>query len=272
MLALDPSANHTLEVSGSAEIVANDCSVRVDSNHANAVTVSGSASVTADGNYITGGVENGMSQISTTPVLGVAPSGDPFADHPLPAVGSCDHTNYNVTGGTVVTLDPGVYCGGLKLHGGATVTLNPGVYVMSGGKFELSGDSILVGDGVTIRLVGNDAFVNSSGSSQMHLVAPVSGDFAGFVFFQEHDAHPNGKSVISGSGELYFERIIYFPTQELEMSGSSSNVSPSPFTAIISEKFKYSGSTELLINVDSTATNVPVNSKLLVNDKTYLSR
>jgi hypothetical protein len=57
---------------------------------------------------------------------------DPLASLTQPSFsGSCAHTSYSVTSGSV-TLSPGNYCKGLNISN-ATVTLNPGLYVITGG-------------------------------------------------------------------------------------------------------------------------------------------
>jgi lipoprotein-anchoring transpeptidase ErfK/SrfK len=67
---------------------------------------------------------------------------------PLPAYSGCDQTNFSAK--KKVTIDPGVYCGGMQFNANADVTFNPGVYVVDGGNFTVNGGGNLQGSGVTI--------------------------------------------------------------------------------------------------------------------------
>ena len=169
--------------------------------------------------------------------------------------GAC---NFNGFRGTKeVTLTPGVYCGGITLTGGAQVEVAPGIYVIRNGKFVMSGGGTMRGDGVTFVIEGSST-VNLSGGGSYWLRAPTDGPTASFIFFQKSDASPGEIAVMSGGGKLYYEGIIYFPTQNIRVSGGGSTTTTSPFTAYIGNTFNYSGGSILNINVDRSGTNVPV--------------
>lgn len=67
---------------------------------------------------------------------------------------------------------------------------------------------------------------------------------------------------MSGGGDLYYEGILYFPTQNIIVSGGGSTTTTSPFTAYIGNTFNYSGGSTLNIDVDRARTSVPVPSAL----------
>ena len=189
------------------------------------------------------------------PALAGPQGGDDLCFLP-PDPGPCDYNNLEIDGGTV-TLLPGKYCGGIKIDGGAQVTLDPGVYYVDG-EVSLLGGSSIDGDGVGFYLTGGSAGVDFSGGGQIHLSAPTSGSLAGLIFFQDPTANPGHTSAISGGGDLYYEGTLYFPTQNLSMSGGSTASSTSPYTMWIANKLEADGNSELVIGADISASDVPL--------------
>ena len=55
----------------------------------------------------------GNASITPAPDASCKPLPDPFAAYPRPAVGSCDYNNFSVSGNKTMTIQPGVYCGGM---------------------------------------------------------------------------------------------------------------------------------------------------------------
>src|SRR5207237_1251744 len=110
--ALNPTAASALVVSGGAQFNA-DCGIAVDSNSSGALTVNGSGTLLhADSIQIVGqspGYTN-AGTLTPTPVTGVKPVADPYANLPAPAASSsactAQTTNVHLSGGQV-TLDPG---------------------------------------------------------------------------------------------------------------------------------------------------------------------
>lgn len=70
------------------------------------------------------------------------PSGTPLFDPlinvaPPPRVGLANYPAVTVAGGLSVTLNPGIYTGGIKVIGNSRVTLNPGLYYIDGGGVQI---------------------------------------------------------------------------------------------------------------------------------------
>lgn len=121
----------------------------------------------------------------------------------------------------------------------------------------MSGGGVMTGDGVTIVLVGT-SLVNWSGSGAYNLKAPSTGDTVGFVLFQEPTAYPGGKTRISGGGTSYYEGVIYFPTQELLVSGGGfTDISP-PFTVYMADIISCTGGGRLQGGLDPDRATVPI--------------
>jgi hypothetical protein len=256
ILALDPSMNGALLASGGTDVLAQDCKVQVNSTSASAVTFSGGSTLTAGENCFVGGVSQGLAQMSPKPKKPCPAVADPFAGYQTPAVGACDHTKFKVSGGSPV-LSPGVYCGGLTLSSVTTATFQPGVYIIKDGLFTMSGGGRLEGQDVSMFLTGSNAGLNWSGGGSYHLTAPSSGDLAGFLVFLDPAATAASKSVISGSGEMYYEGILYFPDQQVEVSGGGMTLTnTSPWAMYVAKNFVYSGGSQLIVNLNPIATTV----------------
>lgn len=255
--ALSATATRAYLASGGSIANAPACTVWINSNASDAVELSGGSTLTAARNCFVGGVKQGLSRIKTAPEqCGLRP--DPFSSMTVSS-GACTFNGFR--GSKTVTLTPGVYCGGITLTGGAQVEVTPGVYVIRDGKFVMSGGGTMHGDGVTFVIEGAST-VNLSGGGSYWLRAPKDGPTASFLFFQKHDASPGETAIMSGGGDLYYEGIVYFPTQNIRVSGGGSTTTTSPFTAYIGNTFNYSGGSTLNINVDRMRTSVPVPSAL----------
>lgn len=218
--------NSTLNLAG--------CSLYIDSPNSSALTLNGSAQITADAAYISGNVNN-PSKITTTNGLhtGVPPIADPYAGVPMPTAGACDYTNYAAPGGTTSIANPGggtkTFCNGLTINSGSTVAFDPGTYVISGGTFKINGGATVTGTGVTFVLTGSGsdyAQMDIEGGANVTITAPTTGPTAGLAFMQDRNA-----PVISGSNTNKFTGgstqsitgAIYFPEQNVTFSGNASS-------------------------------------------------
>ncbi len=125
VLSLDRSASGAITGQGGTSVALSGCSLYDNSRNAAALTVGGSASISALSVGVVGGISAGSSNITTTQGIrtGVGPVADPYADVSFPNFFGCNQHNF--TTNKTITIDPGVYCGGIKVNGGANVTLNP---------------------------------------------------------------------------------------------------------------------------------------------------
>jgi len=268
LIALNLTAQSAFDYSGSAAVNASNCTIQVNSNHAKAVTLSGSAKINSKENCFVGkSSTSGSAAISPAPDAVCKAMKDPYASMALPSVGACDYTDYKPANNE--TLQPGVYCKGLKISS-ASVTFAPGLYVIKDGLLQSSGGSTMNGNGVSFFLTGNGAGMQTSGGSSWHLVAMSTGELKGFVFFLDPSSTPASNSELSGTSELYFEGVLYFARQMLKLSGGSTAYATAPFTSYIADTFDLSGSSNLNINNDVTKTSVPIPSPVDGSNGGYL--
>jgi Flp pilus assembly protein TadG len=268
VIALNANAQAALQLTGNASIniTAPKCVIQVNSKDNDAVDMTGNAYIKSVKNCFVGKLRTvGNSSVTPVPEPSCAPIPDPFAAYPRPAVGGCDFTNYQLSGGKTVTLQPGVYCGGMNFSGPVNVTFAPGLYVIKDGVIAESGGTF-TGTGVTFFLTGSGASVQLSGQANWHIVAPTGGPLPSFAIFLDPSG-PSGLaarfSTLSGQAELYFEGIIYLPQQEVTVTGNAVAVAPSPYTSYIGDTLRFVGNGELIINNDTSKTALPIPTALM---------
>lgn len=246
ILALERVESSAAEFSGSADIVLRDCGVKANSSSAQALTVSGSSSLTAQFVETVGGYQvsgSGRLDVGST-MTNASASADPFRSLPNPPVGGCNQTKYKENG--TATLSPGVYCNGLDLGSQARVTLSPGIYVVNGGSVRINGGAQVSGTGVTIFLTGSSgdyAQMDINGGAQVDLTAPNSGTYAGVLFFQDRNAPSGGDNKFNGGSSMRLNGALYFPGQQVEFQGNTSNAGGC--TRIVADTVTFTGDAAL---------------------------
>lgn len=268
--ALDPTASGAITVAGTGNIDS-QCGVYDNSNNSSALTVSGGGVIEAPLVGVVGGTNvNGGG--STPPTTGIAAFGDPLAWVPEPTVPSCSG-NYNMLNiSTTQTLNPGLYCGGIKLNGGSNVTFNPGTYIIKGGGLVVLAGATVSGQGTTFFLTGQNNKNNNpssyggvqiAGSSNVHLSAPCSsssGGIEGMLFFQDRAITAGVGSVINGSSTSTFSGALYFPTTSLSYSGSSG----AGYTLIVADTLTINGTTSVNSNYSCLSNGSLIKNAALV--------
>lgn len=231
IIALEETANDALNISGTADVVA-ECGAVSNSSSASSINIQGNATLTAGSAQAYGDIQiTGNATLTTdNPYHALAqrvsdPLGPEGMNLQMPPSGSCDHNNMRANGNT--TLSPGRYCGGLTVQNG-NVTLQPGTYIIDGGDLVARGTSTIIGDGVTFILTGsssgNVGDVDFAGGTVTDLVAPGSGPYAGVLFYQDPIADSSGTNRITGGSTMSLDGIIYFPSREILFTGGSGAV------------------------------------------------
>src|SRR3954452_22998336 len=269
VMALNRTAQSALQLTGNASITINapKCVIQVNSSSARAVDMNGNTVIRAVENCFVGGISTvGNSSISPAADTVCKPIPDPFANYPRPTVGACTYNNYQLSGNQTVTLQPGIYCGGMTFSGPVKVTFAPGLYVIKDGVITETGGTF-TGNGVSFFLTGYNTSLQLSGQADWHLVAPTGGPLPGFAIFLDPDGTSclaGSSSALSGQSELYFEGIVSLPQQLITVSGNASVVAPSPYTSYIGDTLRFVGNGDLVINNDTSMTALPLPTSLYV--------
>jgi Flp pilus assembly protein TadG len=255
VLSLDPNASGATTAQGSTSVNLNGCSLYDNSNSSTALTVGGSATLSALSIGVVGGL-SGNAGITTTQGIrtGVGPVTDPYANNSFPNFSGCSQQKFSAK--SAVTISPGVYCGGMKLDAGANVTLNPGIYYLDGGSLSVNGGATLTGQGVTLvftKKTGSSyptATVN--GNATVNLTPPKSGPTAGIVVFGDRGIPVGTTFKFNGGAAQYLGGAIYLPTAAISFAGGAGT--GMSCTQIIGNTVTFVGNSSLAINCSNYET------------------
>jgi len=196
-----------------------------------------------------GGI-SGSAGITTTQgvATGVAPTADPYANVPVPFFSGCDQHNFSAH--TTVTINPGVYCGGMQLNAGANVTLNPGIYYLDQGGFSVNGGATIKGTGVTLIFTSstmtNWPTASINGGATVNLTPPTTGPTAGLVMFGDRNMALGTAFKFNGGTSQYIGGAIYLPTAAVSFSGGAAT--GTSCTQIIGDTVTFVGNSSVAIN------------------------
>jgi Flp pilus assembly protein TadG len=239
--------------SGSGALNLVNCTLYVNSSSANALQLSGSASINALSAFIVGNYTmSGTSSFKATDGIntGATAVTNPYAGVKVPTFSGCNSSSVTPSSGTK-SLTASTYggtmviCGNLGVSGTASLSLGPGTYIIDSGSFAVSGTTASVtGTGVTIILtssVGSYGTASISGTTTVTLSAPTSGPTKGIAIFQDPRASGKTNSLSGGSGQN-ITGALYFPNEAVSYSGGSSTSTASPCTQLIGLTLTFSGS------------------------------
>jgi Putative Flp pilus-assembly TadE/G-like len=262
VLSLDPTASSATAVQGNAQVTLNGCSLYDNSSNASALVVGGSGTISAASVNVVGGV-SGQSSISATDGVhtGQPPINDPYADASFASFAGCQANNFNAK--TTVTINPGVYCGGISLNSGADVTLNPGIYYLNQGSLTVNGGATLRGNGVTLVFPSsnghNYASASINGGAVIDLSAPTSGPTAGIVFFGDRLMTANTSFRLNGGSSEVFRGALYLPAAAVTFAGGAA--STNGCLQLVANTITFVGNSSFAVNCGGTGTR-PIGSAL----------
>ena len=247
LLTLGTAGAGALSVTGNAVLNDATCGIYVNSNNSSAITENGNASIISNSIQVVGNYsKNGNSTISPVTINANALA-DPFSGMTMPIFSSCDFNNFSISGNGAIILQPGIYCGGIKINGNHTVTLMPGMYQIYGGGLNIAGNiSSFTGSGVTIYNSGNTSTypfgsIDLSGNEVLNLSAPTSGAYTGMLIMQNTN-NSLGASV-AGNSAAVLAGNFYFPGNTLNLTGNSGT--GIPMGAVVAKQVSIYGNANL---------------------------
>ena len=263
IVALDPSADGALTISGNAEVNLG-CGALVNSDSPTAIIENGSACLTAT-SIATSGDYSGDC-LNPTPDTGMPPITDPLAKLDPPEYSGCDFDSLvEVTVNT--TLSSGVYCGGIDINSNAVVKFEPGMYILKGVGLQIAGNTKVTGDEVTFyfppdttgapggKVKGKiqppiSLFI--AGTTNVELKAPTSGYYEGILFYQDRNTPSNMRNLLTGGATMNLEGLFYFPNNPVKFAGNSA-VNGSNWISIIARTVEFVGTTDLFQDLSEVA-------------------
>ncbi len=293
VIALEENDADAVKASLDSKLEARKCAIMSNSTSATGINVSGKSKISAGFICSAGGAEGGGLNFSPAPLLDCPQYTDPLAERMPPDVSGCDHIDKELSpsaaaaafgmsmkGGSAVgttspvslidgatrgtlqgytrfDIEPGVYCGGLKINGLADVHAAPGVYVMKDGPLTIDTGGRLFGENVGIYFEGDASVFDFKVNSIVHLTAPKTGLMAGLLFRESSSAKKNRLYTISSDNARELLGTIYLPRGVLNVNTMKPIADSSAYTAIIANKIALKGKPQLVLNTDYGATDVP---------------
>jgi hypothetical protein len=223
ILVLDPTSSGSLSSNGGSSVTTT-ANVIVDSNSPTATVVTGGGVLTApefDITGVPGTSTSGGGTIKGTVLDGQVPTPDPLAYLPEP-----DPSTMTVQATKTVklqnqgslTLQPGVYQGGINVTGG-NLTLAPGIYYMEGGGFSFSGTGSLTAPGVMIVNApqSNADVIGVTGTGAINLSPMTTGIYQGISFWQTRAS--TNTLTVAGGGSGAITGTFYAQHGTMKVSG-----------------------------------------------------
>ncbi len=255
----------TVDLKQRARITAENCQVYSNSSSRFSMVVKDRAMVKMDLVCINGGLKGDPAKIDGEVVTDCAKINDPLRDRPTPKFDLSDCVDGVLDGIKIkprqkVTLEPGVYCGGLTVIGGE-VKFKPGNYVILNGPLLVQSGGSIQGEKVGFYLSGALSTIKFGYKSSIDLSAPEMGELAGLLFFEERKQLPLPKMHrITSKNASRLVGTIYMPRSTLVIDGNDPVASESEYTIIVANKFKLFNGPNLVINTDYDLSTVPVPS------------
>lgn len=311
VIGLDPSGAPTLFLQKNARLYAPGCAVYSDSTKPAGLKVQDQAQLQAAFVCSSGGVKKvAAGTVTPDPISDCPKVPDPLGARTPPSLGSkCDYTDLEIVDQSAV-LNPGVYCGGLKIlaHRGntANVVLNSGVYIMKDGPLvvggnpviyhpkksktlPLDGDAYLTGTDVGFYFFQSPSLYNAPENdrktflddniarlglfptSHVSLAAAKTGAMAGILFFEDRNITRMNTHFITSDDTRMLLGTIYLPKGELTIDANKPVADRSPYTIVVSKQFNLMEGPTMVMNTDYVSTSVPVPEGLGPNSKSFLT-
>ena len=279
VLGLNPSAPDAINLDQSALMTAPGCLVQSNSTDKKGLESMHSAVLLAGMICTAGGKsQTRNANFSPAPTTDCPVLPDPLSSRVAPPIGACNYTDMVVDGGHQ-TLQPGVYCGGLKLTNGAEGILSRGIFIIKDGPLIVDGGASISGTGVGIYLKGIGANLMFDADTTVNLSAPKDGPLAGILIFDD----PSGASapaVAAKSGRGAAGRAlktgaprqhqilsdnarkllgtIYMPQGEIIIDATQPIADKSAYTVLVVNQLHLYSGPNLVLNSDYSASDVPV--------------
>lgn len=255
VLSLDTHVSGATTGQGNTSIALSGCSLYDNSDNATALTVGGSATISALSVGVVGNL-SGSSNITTTEGIrtGIGAVLDPYATVSYPTFGACTALNFSAK--NTMTIDPGVYCGGMNINAGANVTLNAGIYYLDGGDLTVNGGATLTGTNVTLVFTSQNrngfASASINGNATINLIPPKTGGTAGIVIFGDRRIPAGTVFKFNGGSTQYLGGAVYVPTGTINFSGGNST--STGCTQLIGDVVNFTGNSSLALNCSNYGT------------------
>jgi Flp pilus assembly protein TadG len=285
LLALDRQAAGTVHLEQAAAMTATGCMVYSNSKSSSGLQAKDAATLKAGIVCTAGGkARTGGATVTPEPVTDCPQMEDPLRARTPPTVGACRFDEMVVDGG-IQSLEPGVYCKGLKITNGAQVVLAKGTYIIKDGPLIVDKGADLRGDNISIYLTGRASNLTFAADSTINLSASKDGPLAGLLIFDDPSGAPalaippfplpipllgdllgallppvgppREHKILSDNARTLLG-TIYMPKGRLIIDASKPIADKSAYTVLVVQRIDLHAGPNLVLNSDYSATDVPV--------------
>jgi hypothetical protein len=284
IFAMDPTASGAFTITGNVTI-STACSAVVKSTSSQAFSMVGNSTFTlsngaevgvvgpgtkGSGWSLSGGAQIINATNASMPPINIQTFNDPLAGVAVPTPKGLTIQTADSKPNSTITLNPGIYCGGLDLKG--TVTFNTGTYILAGGGLTINAQAVVSDTGT------GEMFYNTSSNSQawgcggstgagsftfnggasINLIGLTVSDGVGSVgvlFFDDRNSSGLSHKIL-GNSTSTFDGALYFLPNALQFAGT--NRTPG-FLYIVADTITMNGTSGLgndhtsLANVNTIA-------------------
>lgn len=276
ILILDPDKADALKIIN-ANAVASDCGFQVNSaNSQRAFYIDNGGKFSAPLVAVHGKSKVSGKMLSPAPVDGSPVIADPLQTmaEPVPSTTACTSNGLKTIDTQVkLTINPGVYCGGLTLNASDDVTFKPGIYTFRGGPLTLNTSARLLGAGVLFYFEDEQSPLLMNGSAIMQISAPTTGPHAGILMFQGRKAiNADIQFRINTAAGSFYDGTIYLPYTVIDWNVSGSANAEASYTALIAKRLNLSVSGTVVFKKPPASGPVPVPTALAGTPQVRLVR
>lgn len=221
-----------IDLGGNADVVLG-CGMKTNSKASAAVTISGSANLSATPIAAVGGIPSSSKYgTGTTLQPYSAPQSDPLGWVPDPTnyMTNCSSSTLNesnaaaLVASNTVTVDGRKYLcvGALDINPNNTVALTDTVLIVNGGDANLQGNLTLTNGTLLMSGPGGAAGdIKTNAQADINITAPSAGPYQGVAMYRDRRATTITLQVNGGSSSK-IQGALYFPTSDLWYNGNSS--------------------------------------------------
>jgi Flp pilus assembly protein TadG len=258
VIGLDEKVNSTVEMEKTAKLNAPECAVYSNSKSSTGLVARNYASMKAAFICSAGGKSSpGPGSFVPEPKTDCPVIPDPLAQRKQPVASGCTATAMIVKG-SMLSLSPGTYCGGLTLTDAARVTFSPGVFIFKDGPLVVTGGATLQGINVGLHFTGKGAAMKFDTLSSVSLTAPKSGDMAGLLISEDRTVTVGQQFDILSNDARMLLGTIYIPQGRLFVAANAPVADKSAYTVVVARRFSLSEGPTMVLNTNYGATDIPV--------------
>jgi hypothetical protein len=152
---------------------------------------------------------------------------------------------HSVTNGG--TISPATY-EKIQVNASEVLIMEPGFYCIQKDFNGVGGE--IIADGVTIIMLGGSVDIGGNVKVRMTATSDPEGQIFGLLFYAAKGNDNSHKLV--GTGESYFEGLLWFPDGHITLSGTGSEITPKYSTQVVADQITVSGNNYLNMIYDKS--------------------